>query len=103
MKHSKLIGRSMLLAVASAAALAMGCADGTKLSAMQEQIHNQVNDIHDRAYRCAPKELALASAHEEFGRFELSTGDGRRGDMAIGLTRQVVAFIDDEQTKSAAA
>ena len=49
MKQSKLIGRSMLLAFASAAALSMGCADGTKLSAMQEQIHNQANEIHDRA------------------------------------------------------
>ena len=82
-----------MFVIASTAALAMGCVDGVKLSSMQEEIHNKADEIHDRAYRCAPRELALASAHEEFGRMELSYGNGRRGEDHITFA--------DEQVKEA--
>ena len=86
-----------MFVIASAAALAMGCADGVKLSSMQEEIHNKADEIHDRAYRCAPRELALASAHEEFGRMELSYGNGRRGEDHITFADE---YIKDADTKS---
>ncbi|MBQ1924508.1 MAG: OmpA family protein [Proteobacteria bacterium] len=86
-----------MFVIASAAALAMGCADGVKLSSMQEEIHNKADEIHDRAYRCAPRELALASAHEEFGRMELSYGNGRRGEDHITFADE---NIKDADTKS---
>ena len=69
-----------LAAVLGAVSMSMGCADGVKLSAQQKQVHEQVDEMYDRAYRCAPRELALARAHEEFGRMELSDGNGRRGE-----------------------
>jgi len=85
-----------LAAVAAAGLVAFGCADGVKLSAMQEQIHAQADEIHDRAYRCAPKELALAKAHEEFGRMELSYGNGRRGEDHITFADEMIKEADQK-------
>lgn len=85
----------MSAALACAVLLTMGCADGVKLSAQQEQIHNQASEIHDRAYRCAPKELALASANEEFGRMELSDGNGRRGEDHITFAAEKIKEADE--------
>ena len=87
---------AMLLALGSAAAMATGCVDGVKLSKQQEEIHGQVEQIYDRAYRCAPKELALASAHEEFGRMELSDGNGRRGSDHITFADEMVKEADQK-------
>ncbi len=95
MKHTDKKSRSIaFLAMAAAGLLALGCADGVKLSAMQEQIHNQADEIHDRAYRCAPRELALASANEEFGRMELSYGNGRRGNDHITFADEMIKAAD---------
>ncbi|MBQ9816659.1 MAG: OmpA family protein [Proteobacteria bacterium] len=94
--HQKFNRGLMALAVASAALLAMSCADGVKLSAMQEQIHAQADEIHDRAYRCAPRELALASSHEEFGRMELSYGNGRRGEDHITFADEKIQEADQK-------
>ncbi|MBO4351753.1 MAG: OmpA family protein [Proteobacteria bacterium] len=97
MKHIRFNGRSVVMvALASAALMAMGCADGSKLSAMQKQIHEQADEIHDRAYRCAPKELAMASAHEEFGRMELSNGNGRRGEDHITYADEMIKAADQK-------
>ena len=86
----------MVMVLASAAAFAMGCADGTKLSAQQKEIHGQVDTIFDRAYRCAPVELAKASANEEFGRMELSDGNGRRGEEHITFADEMVKEADQK-------
>ena len=98
MKHTQFkTPRSLtFIALAGAAMLAMGCADGVKLSAQQEQIHKQADEIHDRAYRCAPRELALASAHEEFGRMELSDGNGRRGEEHITFADEMIKEADSK-------
>ena len=73
----------------------MGCADGTKLSAQQKQIAEQADQIHDRAYRCAPRELALAEAHQEFGRLELSHGNGNRGEDHITWADENIKIADN--------
>lgn len=95
-KSNKLRFSMLCMALSSAALFAMGCADGAKLSAQQEEIHNQVDQIYDRAYRCAPKELALASAHEEFGRMELSDGNGRRGNDHITFADEMIKEADQK-------
>ena len=97
MKHAKNIRRALMTAALTTVAVAaLGCADGLKLSAMQEQVHDQVDEIYDRAYRCAPKELALASAHEEFGRMELSYGNGRRGEDHITFADENIKEADQK-------
>ncbi|OIP31853.1 MAG: hypothetical protein AUK47_21690 [Deltaproteobacteria bacterium CG2_30_63_29] len=57
---------------------ASGCMSGTKLRVQQEQIVKQIEDMRNRAYRCTPKELALAESHAEFAEWELSQGNLRR-------------------------
>lgn len=97
MIRDKKCHRSLIvMAMAGASLLALGCADGVKLSSMQEQIHTQADEIHDRAYRCAPRELALASAHEEFGRMELSYGNGRRGEDHILFADEMIKEADSK-------
>lgn len=85
-----------LAAVLGAVSMSMGCADGVKLSAQQSQVHAQVDEMYDRAYRCAPRELALASAHEEFGRMELSDGNGRRGEEHIEFAVEKAKEADEK-------
>lgn len=91
---NKRLGVGLVLALSGAAAISAGCADGVKLSAQREQIHQQAEDIYDRAYRCAPRELALAQAHEEFGRMELSYGNGRRGEDHITFADEKIKEAD---------
>ncbi len=75
--------------------LTVGCVDGTKLSAQQKQISEQAEQIHDRAYRCSPRELALAEAHQEFGRMELSDGNGSRAEEHILWADENVKKADE--------
>jgi outer membrane protein OmpA-like peptidoglycan-associated protein len=84
------------LAFLTAASALCGCADGVKLSGIQQQVHEQTDEIHSRAYRCAPRELALASAHEEFGRMELSYGNGRRAEDHLTFADEMLKEADDK-------
>lgn len=72
-----------------------GCVDGKKLSAQQKQISEQTEQIHDRAYRCTPRELALAEAHQEFGRHELSYGNGKRAEDHIVWADENLKLADE--------
>ena len=67
--------------VVSASLLAVGvlfstaCSTGAQLRGQAEEIQHINESIEDRAYRCAPRELAAAQAHVEFGLYEVSKGD----------------------------
>ena len=91
-------GHRVLMGIALSTAFVVmgGCVDGIKLSAMQQQVHEQADEIHGRAYRCAPKELALASAHEEFGRMELIYGNGRRAEDHIEFADEMIKEADQK-------
>ncbi|MFP4597943.1 MAG: hypothetical protein ACLFVJ_06815, partial [Persicimonas sp.] len=39
------------------------CSTGPKLKGQAEEIQSLNADIHDRAYRCAPKEIAVAESN----------------------------------------
>jgi outer membrane protein OmpA-like peptidoglycan-associated protein len=52
----------------------VGCATGGKLRGQAMEVKSLNEDIHDRAYRCAPRELAFAESNVEFGLYELSQG-----------------------------
>lgn len=92
----KTIGRvvAMLCMLFLAGVVLSGCVNGSKLSAQQKQIAEQADRIHDRAYRCAPYELAMATAHGEFGRMELSDGNGRRANDHIPLADEMINEAD---------
>ncbi len=53
----------------------VGCATGGKLAAQADEIEAMNASIESRAYRCAPRELATAQAHVDFGKYELRKGN----------------------------
>lgn len=56
------------------------CTVGPKLRAKSLEIDELTSTIRDRAYRCAPEELAVAEAEANFGRYELDAGNFMRAD-----------------------
>jgi len=60
------------------AAATSGCTTGAQLRAQAEEIQQQNKQIHDRAYRCAPKEIAVAESEVDFGLYELRQGNFTR-------------------------
>ncbi|MFW5966690.1 MAG: OmpA family protein [Persicimonas sp.] len=52
-----------------------GCGTGSKLRAQGEEVQERTKSIHDRAYVCAPRQLAEAESHADFGLYELDQGD----------------------------
>lgn len=66
---------SMLVGFALMFVLFSSCSTGARLRGQAKEIQAINEDIHDRAYRCAPKELAFAEANVEFGLYELTQGN----------------------------
>ena len=65
-----------LIALAVGAAVVFtGCSTGSQLRGQAEEIATLNNTVEDRAYRCAPREIATAQAHVEFGLSELDRGN----------------------------
>ena len=65
--------------------LSVGCASSRKLGVQQTQTVNDVENMRTRAYRCSPRELALAEANADFGKFELDNGNLRRAEEHISF------------------
>lgn len=55
----------------------VGCATGGKLRVQAEEIQVLNSSIEERAYRCAPRELATSQANVDFGLYELRKGNSR--------------------------
>ena len=51
-----------------------GCVGGAALRAKSASLAETLDAIHDPAYKCAPRDLALARSHLEFARLELKQG-----------------------------
>ncbi len=74
----------LLVATAiSAGLLLSACATGATLESQAEQVASLNDAVEERAYRCAPREIATAQAHVEFGRYELRQGNFRRAQAHI--------------------
>jgi outer membrane protein OmpA-like peptidoglycan-associated protein len=59
----------------------LGCAPGQQVAGRVEDVHRRLEQVLAvGAYRCAPRELALARAHLRFARTELEQGDPTRAD-----------------------
>lgn len=69
---------ALTAALALLFALLAGCSTGSKLRGQAKEIQSLNEEIHDRAYRCAPEEIAIAEASVEFGLYELNQGDFTR-------------------------
>ncbi len=64
-----------LLVVIAASLATVGCTTGQKLRGQAKEIQSSNKEIRDRAYRCAPKDLARAEAQVDFGMYELEQGN----------------------------
>ncbi|MEO1268139.1 MAG: thrombospondin type 3 repeat-containing protein, partial [Myxococcota bacterium] len=93
MKHSRLwmmlIGAGLMTAI-----VVPGCTIGSKLRAKYTEVADTNARIERRAYRCAPKEFALAKAHAEFGLYELQKGDWPRADDHLALAYENANLAD---------
>ena len=82
---------------ASLAALMMcssGCSTGPKLRAQADEIESITGSIQQRAYRCAPEELALAESNREFGDYELDQGNFVRARKHLTLAEKNARLAD---------
>ncbi len=64
---------ALLLALACFGTL--GCSTGARLRGQAKEIQALNQSIHERAYRCAPHEIAISESNVEFGLYELNQGD----------------------------
>lgn len=53
----------------------LGCTTTARLRGQSAEVGELTQSIEQRAYQCAPRELALAKANREFGDYELSQGN----------------------------
>ncbi len=69
-----------------------GCVGGAALRAKSASLQQTLDSIHKPAYKCAPRDLALARSHLEFARLELSQGALLRAeahvDVAVAATQR---------------
>jgi OOP family OmpA-OmpF porin len=84
----RLSARIALLA-AAAATLAAGCVSGNKIRAQGEVIQSDIARARKSgAYRCAPRELALAEANLDFAYGEVSEGNSTRAQEHIAIAEE---------------
>ncbi len=86
--------RLLTLALAAALLITTGCTVGSKLRAKSTEINELTEAIRDRAYRCAPKELALAESHGTFGSYELDAGNFVRADEHLAVAYEQAQLAD---------
>ena len=92
----RLISTHMVFATAGLLLLvaATSCTTGARLRGQAQEVKAQNQNIHDRAYRCAPKEIAVAESEVEFGLYELSQGDFVRAKQHIYRAEQYSKLAD---------
>ena len=66
---------SALFLILALAVPLVGCATGATLQAQAEEVEALNDAVEERAYRCAPREIAAAQAHVDFGQYELRRGN----------------------------
>lgn len=65
--------------------LSTGCTTGAKMRGQALELQELNQSLYPRAYRCAPREIAISQAHVEFGLYELSQGDFVRAGKHLKL------------------
>jgi outer membrane protein OmpA-like peptidoglycan-associated protein len=65
----------LLMLVALLSSGVFGCSTGPVLRGQAKEIQSLNDSIHERAYRCAPHEIAIAESSVDFGLYELDQGN----------------------------
>lgn len=88
---SPLLGLALVMGLALGG---QGCNVGSKLRAKATEIGELSAKIEKPAYKCAPKELALAQSHLAFGQYELDTGNWSRADDHLAIAYKNANLAD---------
>ena len=80
--------------LAASLLLGPGCSTGARLNGQAQALEELTDDIHDRARRCAPEQLAIAEASVEFGKYELTRGDFVRARRHLNLAEENAKLAD---------
>jgi outer membrane protein OmpA-like peptidoglycan-associated protein len=76
----------LALALLGLVAMALGaCAAGDQLQTRANYVSSEAERIHEAAYNCAEREIALAESHLDFGQYEMERGDYYRARDHIDL------------------
>ncbi len=101
MKPSRLLAIvCTALMLAAAGAVLAGCVSGSKIRADAEVIKRDITKAREQgAYKCAPRDLALAESNVEFTEDELDQGDWLRASehvkIALGAVKRAVENSKD--------
>jgi OmpA-OmpF porin, OOP family len=85
---------ALAFALLLAMLVASGCTVGAKLRAKSTEVGELTREIERRSYKCAPKELAFAKAHHEFGDYELQLGHFTRADEHLAIAYENAQLAD---------
>lgn len=75
MNRTRYFSLALAMMIALLSLGTVGCSTGAKLRGQAKEIQEINASIHERAYRCAPHEIAIAESSVEFGLYELNQGD----------------------------
>lgn len=95
MRTSQLRFIVLLATLSILAVLSVGCSTGAKLRGQAMELKSLNKSIHDRAYRCAPKQLAFAESNVEFGLYELTQGNFVKARSHLRLAEENALAADD--------
>lgn len=96
MKTFKTTALTFVVALTALTCLS-SCSTSNKLRARADAIKAQTSTIESRAYRCAPRQLATAQSHTEFGLYELKRGNFVRAKRHL-VKAEVNARAADEMS-----
>lgn len=88
-----------LLLLVALVSLGAGCASsGRQLQAQVEYLQTHTVRIHEAAYACAEREIAMAEAHLDFGEYEMERGSyletTHHLDLALENLEAAMAIVD---------
>lgn len=118
MNRTRYISFGLVMLIALMSIGLFGCSTGAVLRGQAEEIQDLNEEIHERAYRCAPQEIAIAESNVDFGLHELGQGNFVRARQHIYRAEehakkadkmsdfdecrdQAVAMTDVEKTETA--
>src|SRR5690606_24258627 len=64
-----------------------GCTTGAKMRGQALELQELNQSLYPRAYRCAPREIALSQTHVKFGLYKLKQNDFVRAEQHLRLAK----------------
>ena len=84
----------LLVLLLTIVAMSTACSSASKMMAKQKQFASMITDMEIRAYRCAPKEYALAASHTDLAEWEISQGEFNRAQDHLSYASKFIEVAD---------